>query len=173
MKIESVIAAAMPLGGWELSILISIALFAFWIWMIVDCAKHEQKAKAAWLVFIIVFIVGAPLYFLIRKLPRQSQRSKTSLESSPQVDTTAAGSPPSAQARMSTLAVASLVMSLLSAVVGPLGALPGIILGHWAKRNIRRHSLRGSGLATTGLVIGYVALAAWTAWVVSSEMAKR
>jgi DNA-directed RNA polymerase subunit RPC12/RpoP len=60
-----------------------------------------------------------------------------------------------APSRTSGLAIASLVCSASSIVTG-VGWLPGIICGHLAKARIRRDSsLRGKGLATAGLVIGY------------------
>ena len=60
--------------------------------------------------------------------------------------------------RTSGLAIASLVCSL-SSLVTCVGWLPGIICGHLAKSRIRRNAgLKGQGLATTGLVIGYLVL---------------
>jgi DNA-directed RNA polymerase subunit RPC12/RpoP/cbb3-type cytochrome oxidase subunit 3 len=60
--------------------------------------------------------------------------------------------------RTSKLAIASLVCSLLS-LVTCIGWLPGIICGHMAKSRIRRNpSLKGNGLATAGLAIGYLFL---------------
>ncbi len=60
--------------------------------------------------------------------------------------------------RTSGLAVASLVCSLLS-LITCVGWLPGIICGHLAKSRIRRNPvLKGGGLATAGLVIGYLIL---------------
>ena len=63
------------LGGWETFFIgISVACVAFWVWMIVDCAIHETstRAKFAWLLVIALgWVIGAPLYFFVRKLPRQ------------------------------------------------------------------------------------------------------
>ena len=60
--------------------------------------------------------------------------------------------------RTSGLAIASLVCSL-SSFITCVGWLPGIICGHLAKSRLRRNpSLKGSGLATAGLVIGYLFL---------------
>jgi hypothetical protein len=60
--------------------------------------------------------------------------------------------------KTSALAVASLVCSLLSLVIC-VGWLPGILCGHLAKSRIRRNpALKGSGLATAGLAIGYLIL---------------
>lgn len=51
---------------------------AFWLWMIVDCARHESGgAMIAWLLAILFAgIVAAPLYFLLRRLPRRRQTSQ-------------------------------------------------------------------------------------------------
>jgi DNA-directed RNA polymerase subunit RPC12/RpoP len=60
--------------------------------------------------------------------------------------------------RTSGLAIASLVCSL-SSLITCVGWLPGIICGHLAKSRIRQNpSLKGSGLATAGLIIGYLIL---------------
>jgi DNA-directed RNA polymerase subunit RPC12/RpoP len=60
--------------------------------------------------------------------------------------------------RASGLAIASFVCSL-SSFITCIGWLPGIICGHMARSRIRRNpSLKGSGLATAGLVIGYLFL---------------
>ena len=60
--------------------------------------------------------------------------------------------------KTSGLAVASLVCSLASLIMC-IGWIPGIICGHIAKSRIRRDpSLKGNGLATAGLVIGYLFL---------------
>lgn len=60
--------------------------------------------------------------------------------------------------RTSGLAIASLICSLAS-LITCIGWLPGIICGHIAKSRIRRNSsLKGNGIATAGLVIGYLIL---------------
>jgi hypothetical protein len=62
--------------------------------------------------------------------------------------------------RNSGLAIASLVCSL-SSLVTCIGWLPGIICGHLAKSRLRRDPmLKGTGLATAGLIIGYLMLTA-------------
>ena len=76
-----------------------------------------------------------------------------------------AGNPPPLAGNMATttqrnsgLAIASLVCSL-SSLITCVGWLPGIICGHLAKSRIRRNpSLKGGGLATAGLTIGYLIL---------------
>ena len=70
------LAALLGLGFAELMILLIILCsFSFWIWMLVDCAtKEEDKTqKIVWVIIIAVTgIVGAPLYFFVRKLRRKS-----------------------------------------------------------------------------------------------------
>lgn len=58
----------------------------------------------------------------------------------------------------STMAIASLVLSLLGWTVLPgIGAIAGVITGHMAKKEIRESmgSLGGEGMATAGLILGY------------------
>ncbi|WP_415910227.1 PLDc N-terminal domain-containing protein [Oleiharenicola sp. Vm1] len=72
--------ALLAVFGFGLPELLLVALilagFAFWIWMIVDCITLEPDPtnKIAWLlVILLVGVIGAPLYFFVRKLPRGSQ----------------------------------------------------------------------------------------------------
>lgn len=55
------------------------------------------------------------------------------------------------------LAVASLVLSLV--YVGGLGSLLAVIFGHKSRGAARRAGRQPSGLATAGLVLGYIGLA--------------
>jgi len=67
---------AVFIGGWELILItVCLAITAFWIWMIVDCAQYETDGttKIVWLLVILLAgFIGAPLYFFVRKLPRKS-----------------------------------------------------------------------------------------------------
>ena len=52
-----------------------LAGFAFWVWMIIDCATKEPSTgndKIVW-VIIIVFaqIIGAVIYYFLRYRPRR------------------------------------------------------------------------------------------------------
>lgn len=58
------------------------------------------------------------------------------------------------------------VFAILALVFGIGGAVLGIIFGHIARAQIRRSSERGWGLATAGLVLGYIGLAATVGVVV-------
>jgi hypothetical protein len=55
------------------------------------------------------------------------------------------------------LAVASLVLGIVW--LSGLGSLLAVIFGHVASRQIRRTGQRGKGLATAGLILGYLGLA--------------
>ena len=47
---------------------------AFWIWMLVDCAKYE-KEKVPWLLVIIFAgFIGAIIYFIVMKSQRKKKR---------------------------------------------------------------------------------------------------
>lgn len=60
------------------------------------------------------------------------------------------------------LAMASLVLAILAfPCFSVLGSIPAVLTGHLAKRRIRRSggSLRGGGVALSGLALGYVHIA--------------
>jgi nitrate reductase gamma subunit len=54
-----------------------IAIFAFWIWMIVDCATKEPSEgndKLVWIVIILFAqIIGALIYYFVRRPQRFAQ----------------------------------------------------------------------------------------------------
>jgi len=61
----------------------------------------------------------------------------------------------------STMAVVSLVAGILGWTIVPfLGSIVAVVTGHMAKREIRESGgrLGGDGLATAGLILGYVSL---------------
>ncbi len=57
-----------------------VAAFAFWIWMIVDCATNEPSEGNDKLIWILVIVltswVGALIYFLARRPTRIRQFGK-------------------------------------------------------------------------------------------------
>ncbi len=70
--------------------------------------------------------------------------------------------PAPAAVQTSTLAIVSLVAGILGWTLVPtIGAIVAVITGHMAKNEIRRSGgmLGGDGLATAGLILGYVHLA--------------
>ena len=66
--------ASLNTGGLELLVLALLVGFCvFWIWMIVDCvtAETDQNQKVAWIIALaLVGVIAAPLYLIVRKLPR-------------------------------------------------------------------------------------------------------
>ena len=60
-----------------------------------------------------------------------------------------------------SLARASLVLGVAEFFTMGLTAIPAIICGHMAKREMRQTGQRGDGLATSGLVLGYMAIIFW------------
>jgi hypothetical protein len=62
----------------------------------------------------------------------------------------------------SGMAIASLVLGICSIVLclGPLAGIPAVIMGHKANSDIRKSGglLGGSGMATAGLVTGYLSV---------------
>ena len=53
------------------------------------------------------------------------------------------------------LALASLACGLAPFIVGPPAAIPAIVLGHVARRQIKRTGEQGAGLALAGLILGW------------------
>jgi Domain of unknown function (DUF1707)/Domain of unknown function (DUF4190) len=71
-------------------------------------------------------------------------------------------------ATTNSLARASLVLGVAEFFTVGLTAIPAIICGHMAKREMRLTGQRGDGLATAGLVLGYMAVIFWGILIVLS-----
>ncbi|WP_232247590.1 DUF1707 and DUF4190 domain-containing protein [Kitasatospora azatica] len=70
--------------------------------------------------------------------------------------------PPTRPAPNNGLAISALVFGLLCVPsVGTL-AIPAVVTGHLARRQIRQTKESGDGMATFGLVLGYLSLAGWS-----------
>ena len=61
-------------------------------------------------------------------------------------------------AKTNGLAVASLACGLAQFVFGPPAAIPAIVFGHVARRQIKRTGEQGAGLALAGLILGWAAV---------------
>jgi hypothetical protein len=61
-----------------------------------------------------------------------------------------------ASARTSGLAIAALACGLGQPFTAFLSTIPAILLGHMARRDIRRTGERGMGMATFGLALGWI-----------------
>ena len=59
--------------------------------------------------------------------------------------------------KTSGAAIASLVCGILGFLTGPITGIPALITGHIARNKIRNSggTLAGSGMALTGLILGY------------------
>jgi hypothetical protein len=73
----SPLAAVLPLLILLPLLLVGLAFFVFWIWMLVDCATKEPSQgndKIIW-ILIIVFThwSGALIYFLVRRPQRKRE----------------------------------------------------------------------------------------------------
>jgi hypothetical protein len=66
--------------------------------------------------------------------------------------------PPSPEARINGLAIASLACGIAQFGFGPLGTIPAIVFGHMARHQIKRTGERGGALAAAGLLLGYGAV---------------
>lgn len=64
---------------------------------------------------------------------------------------------PAPPPRTNGTAIGALVCGILTPVYG-LTAIPAVVLGHVAKAQIRRTGEEGSGFATAGLVLGWLAI---------------
>jgi hypothetical protein len=79
----------------------------------------------------------------------------------------AARQPPQAPAlaTINSFAVASLICGVAEFPTLGLSALPAVVLGNRARRQIRQTGQRGEGLAVAGLILGWAALAVFFAAV--------
>ena len=54
-----------------------VAAMAFWIWMLVDCIQNETdegNARLIWgIVIAVTHVIGALIYFLARKVGRETR----------------------------------------------------------------------------------------------------
>jgi Domain of unknown function (DUF1707)/Domain of unknown function (DUF4190) len=66
-----------------------------------------------------------------------------------------------AVAPTNTLAIAAMVLGAAEVFTFGLTALPAVLCGHLARRQIRQNGQSGDGLATGGLVLGYLAIIFW------------
>jgi len=113
---------------------------------------------------------GAAGWAPLSSVPGVSDGTPAAAAPAPLATATAATMVP--QRRNEPLAIVSLILS----IAGVLGfccgfflfaAIGGIVCGHIALSRIKQDpTLEGHGLAMAGVVIGYVALVGWLAWVV-------
>ena len=76
-----------------------------------------------------------------------------------------AAAPP---AGTNSMAIASMVLGVAEFFTMGLTAVPAVICGHIARRQMRMTQQRGEGLATSGLVLGYMAIIFWSVLIAAS-----
>jgi Domain of unknown function (DUF1707)/Domain of unknown function (DUF4190) len=67
-----------------------------------------------------------------------------------------------------SMAIASVMLGVAEFFTGGLTAIPAVICGHVARRQMKLNGQRGDGLATSGLVLGYMAIIFWSVLVAAS-----
>jgi Domain of unknown function (DUF1707)/Domain of unknown function (DUF4190) len=67
-----------------------------------------------------------------------------------------------------SMAIAAMVLGVAEFFTAGLTAIPAVICGHIARRQMRETSQRGDGLATGGLVLGYMAIIFWSVLIAAS-----
>jgi hypothetical protein len=67
-----------------------------------------------------------------------------------------------------SMAIAAMVLGVAEFFTAGLTAIPAVICGHIARRQMRQTSQRGDGLATGGLVLGYMAIIFWSVLIAAS-----
>jgi hypothetical protein len=63
---------------------------------------------------------------------------------------------PPAPPKNNALAIASLVCGVAQLMLWPLATIPAVMLGHVARRQIRRTGEQGAGMALAGLILGWI-----------------
>jgi hypothetical protein len=64
-----------------------------------------------------------------------------------------------AQPRVNGLAVAALAFGIAEFFTMGAAAIPALVLGHAARRSIRRTGERGDGMALAGIILGWAGIA--------------
>jgi hypothetical protein len=91
---------------------------------------------------------------------------RSALAASPAMAVAADDTPQWRAQQTNPLAIASLVCGMVALVLSPL-AIPAVIFGHIARGQIRRTGEGGNGMVMTGLILGYLSLAASTTLLVA------
>jgi Domain of unknown function (DUF1707)/Domain of unknown function (DUF4190) len=67
-----------------------------------------------------------------------------------------------------SMAIAAMVLGVAEFFTAGLTAIPAVICGHVARRQMKLTSQSGDGLATSGLVLGYMAIIFWSVLIAAS-----
>ncbi|MCK1795427.1 DUF1707 and DUF4190 domain-containing protein [Streptomyces sp. XM4193] len=80
----------------------------------------------------------------------------------------AAVPPPSST---NSTAIGALVCGVLTPMTWGLTSLPAVILGHKARAEMQGRTEKGDGMATAGLVLGYLGMAFWSLFILIAVLA--
>ena len=69
-----------------------------------------------------------------------------------------------------SLALASMILGIAEFPTMGLTAIPAIVCGHEARQEMRQTGESGDGMAVVGLVLGYLAVIAWTLVIIGVVM---
>lgn len=69
--------------------------------------------------------------------------------------------PPPVRKPANGMAVGSLICGIGSIMTAGLTSIPAVVLGHVAKDQLRKGDQEGDGLATAGLVLGWLGIIGW------------
>ena len=72
---------------------------------------------------------------------------------------------PPQRVRTNSMAILSMVLGLAEFPTLGLTSIPAIVAGHRARQEMRRTGEQGDGMATFGLVLGYLGVIAWTLFI--------
>jgi hypothetical protein len=73
-----------------------------------------------------------------------------------------------APAGTNSMAIASMVLGVAEFFTMGLTAIPAVICGHVARRQMKMTAEHGEGLATSGLVLGYMAIIFWAVLIAAT-----
>jgi hypothetical protein len=67
-----------------------------------------------------------------------------------------------------SMAIAAMVLGVAEFFTAGLTSIPAVICGHIARRQMKQTAQKGDGLATSGLVLGYMAIIFWSVLIAAS-----
>ena len=53
-----------------IGIIVGIAFFIFWLWMLIDAIRFEENHKAMWILLLIFIQITAIIYYFVAKRKR-------------------------------------------------------------------------------------------------------
>ena len=126
-------------------VILGVAYFIFWVFMLVDCINRSFGRKLAWLLIINLVPFGAVFYYFIVKRQKAQEKKLKPKE-------------------LETLAIISFILALVSFKIFiyfglVLGAI-AIVLGIMAKQKLKKNPrLNGMELANAGIVLSIIGAA--------------